>query len=221
MPIIDCAKLLEAKKQMVEPKRLAEAFVNHVLPKVAALDLEKEFLEHINNGLPAEVPIFSYKASGILADDDHTLPCGTPIRKAVSGSSALELLGMAIGSNIRVFKEESAVDTIPLFLVKKVTLVARLENNPPARSASVLSQWPHADKLTVKDGKVVWPQDVQVEAESAAAEAYETYDSDYEQHQDEKCSFCGLMTSKCGEDHGDEMRDIGLLNSSGQRGWLY
>lgn len=32
-------------------------------------------------------------------------------------------------------------------------------------------------------------------------------DDDYS-HEDYKCTFCGQMASECGEDHGDEMRDI-------------
>jgi hypothetical protein len=32
-------------------------------------------------------------------------------------------------------------------------------------------------------------------------------DDDYYDH-DRKCTFCGAMSSECGEDHGDEMRDI-------------
>lgn len=36
----------------------------------------------------------------------------------------------------------------------------------------------------------------------AEREHYEYY------RQDSKCTFCGAMESECGEDHGDEMRDI-------------
>jgi hypothetical protein len=35
----------------------------------------------------------------------------------------------------------------------------------------------------------------------------EEEDDDY-WRQDHKCTFCGSMASECGEDHGDEMRDI-------------
>jgi len=36
---------------------------------------------------------------------------------------------------------------------------------------------------------------------------YEDEEDDY-YRQDSKCSFCGAMVSECGEDHGDEMRQI-------------
>jgi hypothetical protein len=33
-------------------------------------------------------------------------------------------------------------------------------------------------------------------------------DTYYHDREDYKCTFCGAMASECGEDHGDEMRDI-------------
>jgi len=34
------------------------------------------------------------------------------------------------------------------------------------------------------------------------------YDEEDYWRQDSKCTFCGAMVSECGEDHGDEMRQI-------------
>ena len=44
------------------------------------------------------------------------------------------------------------------------------------------------------------------------------YEYEYEYYrQDSKCSFCGHMISECGEDHGDEMRDI--MRAHRERHW--
>ena len=236
MPLVDCKKLLEAKKLM-QPKLLAEALVNHVLPKVAALDLEKEFLQRINKGLSAEVPIFDYQATELMVNGSTSverffintvapsrtvaslayevcdrLPCGTTIGKAVSGWAALELLSTAIGPNIRVYKhrgEKITINCSPEFDAYFYTLVARLENKPLTRSFNALQWWPHADRLTVEDGKVVWPvaEPVAEPVEEPVEEPVvaEIYDDDrYDDHRydDQECSYCGQMMSICGEDQG-------------------
>jgi len=246
MPIVDCEKLLQAKKLM-QPKVLAEALVNHVLPKV--VDLEKEFLERINKGLPAEVPIFTYQSTELLVngstrvegftnatvasrahDDCDCLPCGTAIGKAVSGWAALELLSTALGPNIRVYTVlGEMVDSCAYYRVHMFTLVARLENKPLKRSGSALAWWPHADRLTVENGKVVWPasapvplpatderalrraernaaSEVAPPTEMAADIAAGIYDDDDGRYDDHECSYCGEMESICGGDHGDDMR---------------
>jgi hypothetical protein len=41
----------------------------------------------------------------------------------------------------------------------------------------------------------------------AIKDAEDLYDYNY-YREDYKCTFCGAMASECGEDHGDEMRDI-------------
>ena len=258
MPLVDCEKLLQAKKLM-QPKVLAEALVNHVLPKV--VDLEKEFLERINKGLPAEVPIFTYQSTELLVNGStpiegffintvspsrtvaslaydvcDRLPCGTTIGKAVAGWAALELLSTALGPNIRVYKhrgEKCDYNSRPEFNAYFYTLVARLEKKPLTRSLNALTWWPHADRLTVENGKVVWPDasaalpaaaplpanderalrraerlkaEVAHPTEMTADIATEIYDDDDDRYDDQECTYCGEMESICGGDHGDDMR---------------
>ena len=212
MPIIDCAYLLQAKKQM-EPKLHAEAFVNHVLPKVAEMDLQDKMLALIKKGRTVEVPIFTYHTTRLLADPnsiaegffakvstlareccDH-LPCGMPIGKAASGWAGLELLGTAIGPNIRVIKKEEIIDTHLSFNVVEVTLVAILQQKPLKRSDRAIEWWPHAAKITVSESNVIWPFEGVV----------------YDERDDQECTFCGEMERECGGDHADEMRDIGRM----------
>jgi len=178
MPIINCTKLLQAKKA-IEPKVHAEAFVNHVLPKVVELDLEANLLTCIKRGLPAEVPIFTYNTTKLLVNGSSIpygfgvtvaeeayqscdcLPCGTTIGKALSGWAALELLSMTLGPNIRVYKKEGVlIETRPTFTISKVTLIARFENKSLKRSTSAVKWWPNAGQVTVMDNKVVWPQEI-------------------------------------------------------------
>lgn len=220
MPIIDCEKLLLAKKQM-QPKILAEALVNHILPKL--VDLENQFLERINKGLSAEVPIFSYQSTELLVNGstsiesffidrigpsrtvaslayeacDH-LPCGTAIGKAVSSWTALELLSTAIGPNIRVYKQrgEKSWSCCAEFDTYFYSLVARLEDKPLERSPLAVQLWPNAEQICVRDGVVCWDAPVEICTE------------EFDERQDEKCTFCGQMDSECGGDHGDEMREI-------------
>ena len=241
MPFVDCEKLLQAKKLM-QSKVLAEALVNHVLPKV--VDLEKEFLERIKKGLPAEVPIFTYQATELLVNGStpiegffittvapsrtvaslaydvcDRLPCGTTIGKAVAGWAALELLSTALGSNIRVYKhrgEKCDYNSRPEFNAYFYTLVARLENKPLERSANSLAWWPQADRLTVEGGKVVWPTP-EPPTEATAEAAAEIYDDDDDRYGDHKCSYCGEMESICGGDHGDDMRWEQLERCRGRR----
>ena len=208
MPLVDCSYLLQAKKQM-EPKLHAEAFVNHVLPKVAEMDLQNKMLALIKEGLPVEVPIFTYLTTRLLADPnsipegfntkvstlareycDH-LPCGLAIGKAVAGWVALSLLGTAIGDSILVTKKREEFDKHTSFVVMKVILIATIQEKPLKRYPLSLEWWPLADRITVIDGKVIWPSE-----------------DTYEERPDEKCTFCGEMYSECGGDHGDEMRDI-------------
>ena len=40
------------------------------------------------------------------------------------------------------------------------------------------------------------------------AEQFYYHENDEHDREDYKCTFCGAMASECGEDHGDEMRDI-------------
>jgi hypothetical protein len=40
------------------------------------------------------------------------------------------------------------------------------------------------------------------------AEQLHWHETDDYYREDYKCTFCGAMASECGEDHGDEMRDI-------------
>ena len=224
MPFVDCEKLLQAKKLM-QPKVLAEALVNHVLPKV--VDLENKFLERINKGLSAEVPIFTYQSTELLINGStpverffidtvapsrtvaslayevcDRLPCGTAIGKAVAGWAGLELLSTALGPNIRVYKQRGEKFTINCcaeFDAYSYTLIARLENKPLKRSGNALAWWPHADRLTVEDGRVVWPT-----PEPPTETTVELYDDD--RYDDHTCTYCGEMESICGGDHGDDMR---------------
>ena len=161
-------------KKVMEPKVLAESFVNHALPMIVLQDLEKNFLALIKKGLPVEEPIFIYQTTRLLEDPNSIaegfstkvstlarehcdcLPCGTPIGKATSGWAALELLGTILGPNIRVSKKEEVIDRYASFIVLRVALIASLQDKPLKRSGSADLWWPHADKVTVVDGKVIW-----------------------------------------------------------------
>jgi hypothetical protein len=55
----------------------------------------------------------------------------------------------------------------------------------------------------------IWLKDKQetLALRKAIKDAEDLYDyRNY--HQDSECTFCGAMESECGEDHGDEMREI-------------
>ena len=204
MPIINCDNLLQVKKTM-EPKRMAMAVVNHVLPMV--LDLESKFLLLIKQGLPTEVPIFTYQETRLLVDGDTIvdeydtkvstlayesctiLACGTRIGEATSGRSALELLSTAIGPNIRVFKKTEQLNTRPYFTVHRVTLVARLEDKPLKRSTRAVELWPFAEYVIVKDGLVVWPEG----ACCCDTDDLDTRGSRWKR----ECNYCGLERSAC------------------------
>jgi len=199
----------------MEPKLHAEAFVNHVLPKVAEMKLQDKMLALIKKASSVEVPIFNYHTTRLLADPnsipegfcakvstlareycDH-LPSSLPIGKVASGWAGLELLGTAIGPNIRIIKKEEIIDTHFSFNVVEVTLVAILQEKPFKRSERAIEWWPLADQITVSEGKVIWP------FEGAL----------YDERDDQKCTFCGEMERECGGDHVDEMRDIMRENS--------
>ena len=250
MPLLDCNALLQFSKDS-EVKVLAEAFVKHVLPLIDPY-LQERFVEQIKATSKPELIIFSYKATHILTDpsaipeDTFTgkkvsticyefcdkLPCGTPIRKALSGWASCELLGMVLGANIHVRKQFRSQDEEHLdWTGCTFDLIAEFQKNPVKRSSSGLQWWPEAflNELISKkdstreppplatgkeDDQVIWTRGTDglmrspgggINLQDARTHwLWSTRDErDYQ-----KCTFCGEMERECGGDHVDEMRYI-------------
>lgn len=178
MPILDCSALLQAKKA-AEPTLLAKAFINHVLPKVVELDLQKMFLERIAKGESADVPIFTYhttrlkwhpstmvphgedrfgqplvKLSTVAYDYNDTMLGGIPVAKAAKGDS-LKLLSVILGPNIRVFHTYADAHVTDYLVQVKATLYATLSYTP-LHWPEIHEKFPTATSLHVDNGVVCW-----------------------------------------------------------------
>lgn len=178
MPILDCSALLLAKKA-AEPKLLAKAFINHVLPKVTKLDLQKMFLERIAKGESADVPIFTYqttrlkmdpstmvphgedrfgqplvKLSSVAYEYNDTMLGGIPVAKGAKGDS-LKLLSVILGPNIRVFHAYADHAETNYLVHVTATLYASLCDTP-RHWPEIHEKFPTATSVRMLNGAVCW-----------------------------------------------------------------
>ena len=89
-------------------------------------------------------------------------------------------------------------------------------NGPPAEDG--LLYYLCARPEDVGSPSFIWLQNKEEATALRKAIKDAEYEYEYEYYrQDSKCSFCGHMISECGEDHGDEMRDI--MRAHRERHW--
>lgn len=156
--------LVAAYKQIVI-KDNAEAFVNYVLPKIAALNLEDRLLKQFKRGDTVDqlITVFYYY-KGSRSEDSSKTQCGRVIDTLLQDApETYFLLSKILGKHFRVYSQEvrtlkleGSLETLLEFAFM-VQFTPLTDNSEWQLGCPMVQElWPSIQDITVVNGAVIW-----------------------------------------------------------------
>lgn len=160
-----------------ERKKRIEMAINHILPCVASLGVEKEMLRRMAKGQPPSVPIFSYTiatrkmpADTVVHDgettttvaalcDEESMLNGHRMNTLIDGE-VIQVLYTILGPNFSIARTYTNGRSTEYLKLIEVTLVTTFHVTPRQHVLTwVHEMWPNISKIAVVNDVVNWNED--------------------------------------------------------------